>query len=258
MCIWCFSFTFTSFKFLVRKKKYIRDKNQFDINLKSLAFNLTVKNAIVRRCDQIFKFGKRRALDLIQFLRSIGADNYWFKIAFITGNSSLEPLLEGPFAQIHVNLSSHIFGRNQTGDLRVPRFLMCRALHHWAKVTDESPKIPQDTLFWHLHTYTHSFTHTHTHTHTHETCRRSRQYCWQYPPLSNKHTYTHAHTRTPHVHDSFCCQTCFFRQILRPNVVFDRNSPPCSHIVKTPPIECLCGFHWESVFVRKIPIYVFR
>ena len=27
------------------------------------------------------------------------------QIAFITGNSSLEPLLEGPFAQIHVNLS---------------------------------------------------------------------------------------------------------------------------------------------------------
>jgi len=30
---------------------------------------------------------------------------FFFKIAFITGNSSLEPLLEGLFAQIHVNLS---------------------------------------------------------------------------------------------------------------------------------------------------------
>jgi len=38
-------------------------------------------------------------------------------IAFITGNSSLEPLIEGLFAQIHVNLSCRVFGRNRTGDL---------------------------------------------------------------------------------------------------------------------------------------------
>ena len=38
-------------------------------------------------------------------------------IAFITGNSSLEPLLEGLCAQIHVNLSCRVFGRNRTGDL---------------------------------------------------------------------------------------------------------------------------------------------
>ena len=64
---------------------------------------------------------------------------FWF--AFITANSSLEILLEGLFAQIHVNLSSRVFGWNRTGDLRITRFLKCRALHHWAKLTDESPKI---------------------------------------------------------------------------------------------------------------------
>ena len=51
-------------------------------------------------------------------------------VAFITGNSSLEPLLEGLCAQIHVNLSCRVFGRNRTGDLRMTTFLECRALHH--------------------------------------------------------------------------------------------------------------------------------
>jgi len=69
-------------------------------------------------------------------------------IAFITGNSSLEPLLEGLCAQIHVNLSCRVFGRNRTGDLRMTKFLECRALHHWATVTDESPKILQDPLIY--------------------------------------------------------------------------------------------------------------
>jgi len=40
-------------------------------------------------------------------------------LAFITGNSSLEPLLEGLFAQIHVDLSWRGFGRNRTEDLRI-------------------------------------------------------------------------------------------------------------------------------------------
>jgi len=38
-------------------------------------------------------------------------------IAFITGNSSLEPLIEGLCAQVHVNLRRRVFGRNRTGDL---------------------------------------------------------------------------------------------------------------------------------------------
>ena len=59
-------------------------------------------------------------------------------IAFITGNSSLEPLLEGLFAQIHVNLSWRVFGRNRTRDLRITRSFKCRVLHHWATVTDKS------------------------------------------------------------------------------------------------------------------------
>jgi len=33
--------------------------------------------------------------------------------------SSLEPLLEGLLAQIHIDLSWRIFGRNRTGDLRI-------------------------------------------------------------------------------------------------------------------------------------------
>jgi len=65
-------------------------------------------------------------------------------IVFITGNSSWEPLPEGLLAQIHVNLSWRVFGRNRTGDLQITRFLKRRALHHWAKLTDESPKILQD------------------------------------------------------------------------------------------------------------------
>jgi len=68
------------------------------------------------------------------------------EFAFITGNSSLEPLLEGLFAQIHVNLSGRVFGRNWTGGLRITKNFESRALHHWAKVTDRSPKIPQDPL----------------------------------------------------------------------------------------------------------------
>jgi len=40
-------------------------------------------------------------------------------LAFITGNSSLEPLLEGLCAQIHIDLSWRVFGRNLTGDLQI-------------------------------------------------------------------------------------------------------------------------------------------
>ena len=40
-------------------------------------------------------------------------------MAFITGNSSLEPLLKGLLAQIHIDLSRRVFGRNRSGDLRI-------------------------------------------------------------------------------------------------------------------------------------------
>ena len=43
-------------------------------------------------------------------------------LAFITRNSSLEPLLEGLFAQIHIDLSWRVFGRNRTWDLRITQF----------------------------------------------------------------------------------------------------------------------------------------
>jgi len=36
-------------------------------------------------------------------------------LAFITVNSSLKPLLEGPLAQLLIVLSSRAFGRNRTG-----------------------------------------------------------------------------------------------------------------------------------------------
>jgi len=75
-------------------------------------------------------------------------NSIFFEIAFITGNSSLEPLVEGLFAQIHVNLSWRVFDRNRTWDLRRIRFLKCHAFHHWARVTDESSKIPLDSLFF--------------------------------------------------------------------------------------------------------------
>jgi len=55
---------------------------------------------------------------------------YLIYFAFITGNSSLEPLLEGLFAQIHVNLSWRVFGRNRTWDLRITKFVKSRALGH--------------------------------------------------------------------------------------------------------------------------------
>jgi len=40
-------------------------------------------------------------------------------LAFITGNSSLEPLLEGLFAQIHIDLSRQVLGRDRTGNMRI-------------------------------------------------------------------------------------------------------------------------------------------
>jgi len=70
----------------------------------------------------------------------------FIEFAVFTGNTSLEPLREGLFVQIHVNLSWHVFGRNWTLNLRITTFVESRALHHWAKGTDESLKIPEDSL----------------------------------------------------------------------------------------------------------------
>jgi len=44
-------------------------------------------------------------------------------LAFITGNSNLEPLPEGLFAEIHIDLSWWDFGRNRTGDLQITQLL---------------------------------------------------------------------------------------------------------------------------------------
>jgi len=48
-------------------------------------------------------------------------DSFLIFLSFITGNSNLnlELLLDGLFAQIHVDLSKRGFGRNRTWDLRI-------------------------------------------------------------------------------------------------------------------------------------------
>ena len=74
-------------------------------------------------------------------------------LAFITENSSLEPLLEGLFAQIHIDLSWRVFGRNGTGTYRWPKLIQSRALLHWAMVTGSWLTILQDPLYlilWHF------------------------------------------------------------------------------------------------------------
>ena len=66
-------------------------------------------------------------------------------LAFITGNSSLEPMFWGLLAQIHTDVSSVIFGLNQTGDLRITHIsITCRALIHCAKMTKQLLKIHQN------------------------------------------------------------------------------------------------------------------
>jgi len=44
-------------------------------------------------------FGEHKRLNL-----ESSKQNYLILVSFITGNSSLEPLIEGLYAQIHVNL----------------------------------------------------------------------------------------------------------------------------------------------------------
>jgi len=73
------------------------------------------------------------------------SDLIWF--AFITGNSSLEHLLEGLWTQIHMDLSSRGFGRNRTQDLQITHIsVRCRDLIHCATGTNESLMIHQDPL----------------------------------------------------------------------------------------------------------------
>jgi len=49
----------------------------------------------------------------------VGRDNGLIFMAVFKGNSSLEPLLEGLFAQIHIDLSRRGFDQNRTGDLQI-------------------------------------------------------------------------------------------------------------------------------------------
>jgi len=50
-------------------------------------------------------FGEHKRLNL-----ESSKQNYLILVSFITGNSSLEPLIEGLYAQIHVNLRWRVFG----------------------------------------------------------------------------------------------------------------------------------------------------
>jgi len=85
-------------------------------------------------------------LDCSTFTQKAG-DAALMLFAFITGNGSLEPLLEGLLAQIHMDLSSRGFGRNRNGDLRKTHIsVRRRALLHWAEVTNEWLNILQDPL----------------------------------------------------------------------------------------------------------------
>jgi len=62
-------------------------------------------------------FVPRLFLDFALFSAEIFSFRDLILFAFITGNSSLEPVIEGLCAQIHVNLRWRVFGRNRTGDL---------------------------------------------------------------------------------------------------------------------------------------------
>jgi len=61
-------------------------------------------------------------------------------LAFITGNSSLERLLEGLFAQIHIDLSWRGFGWNRTGDLRIT-----------PNLSRLSPALSSTEVWWRMH-----------------------------------------------------------------------------------------------------------
>jgi len=82
----------------------------------------------------IFFTGKSFWCLYVNFLRSL----ILILLAFITGDNSLEPLLEGLFAQIHIDLSWRIFGRNRTWDLRITQIFL-------------SPALFSTELWWRMH-----------------------------------------------------------------------------------------------------------
>jgi len=72
-------------------------------------------------------------------------------LAFITGNSSLEPLLEGLLVQIHIDMSSRIFCRNRTGDPRITQ--ICQVprsspLSYGDGCITEDPSGPLQLFHW--------------------------------------------------------------------------------------------------------------
>ena len=87
---------------------------------------------------------------------------FWFYWLLLLKTVVLN-LLEGLFAQIHVDLSWRVFGRNRTGDLRKHKYVNARALLHPAMVTDPSPKICQDPLYIHIYIYVYIYVYIYIH-----------------------------------------------------------------------------------------------
>ena len=68
----------------------------------------------------------------------------WFKLLLL-----LETVVWNPWLRVYVFKSMWIWvdmfsAGIESGTLRITKFLQCRALHRWAMVTDESPKILWD------------------------------------------------------------------------------------------------------------------
>jgi len=77
-------------------------------------------------------------------------------LAFITENSSLEPLLEGLLAHIHIDISWQVFGRNRTGDLRITQIIFFP--HWWLSYNKlfyhpnlSSPALFSTEIWWRMH-----------------------------------------------------------------------------------------------------------
>ena len=61
----------------------------------------------------------------------LGGGGWAYDLQFNTGNSNLEPLLEGLLVQIHMDLCSQVLGRNRTRDLRMTHIsVRCHARIH--------------------------------------------------------------------------------------------------------------------------------
>jgi len=110
-------------------------------------------------------------------------------LAFITGNISLQPLLEGVFAHIHTDLSWWGFGRNRTGDLRITQICSVprsSPLSYGDEcITEDASDIERERCIYiqiRIHTYIYIYTYKYTYTYI---------YIHTYLHI---HVYTYIHT----------------------------------------------------------------